>query len=921
METEVGNAIKPTGFSLPVENVQQLASRNLQEIPNRYIRPELITHEVSVNESSQIPVIDMSKLVAGNPGYDTEMSKLHQACREWGFFQLTNHGAAVEIETMKAAAQEFFKLPLEQKMVYAQLPNTNLEGYGQAFVVSDDQKLDWSDMFILYTLPITARNLSFWPNNPTSFRSSLEEYSCKLHRICASLYELMAKNLRADFKEFMDMHQDMVQAIRMNYYPPCSQADKVVGFTPHSDGSQLTLLVQVDEVEGLQIRHNGKWVPVKPLPGAIIVNIGDALEIMSNGEYRSIEHRAVVNPEKERMSIAAFHTPDFAATIGPLSNLVKENGAKYKTVKYADYVKMYLNSSRNGKSLLDNLFRFLLKTCNNLASKSLKDIPYRYIQPESKTHEVSVNESLQIPVIDMSKLTSGNIGYQSEMSKLHQACKDWGFFQLINHGVATEIENMKTVAQDFFNLPLEEKMLYAQLPNTSIEGYGQAHVISDDQKLDWSDLFLIFTLPVYARNMNFWPNNPNISDGSQLSLLIQANEVEGLQIRNNGKWIPVKPLPGAIIVNIGDMMELGLEQYLSMDTNVTYTINHVDVLLPVENVQHLASKKLEAVPHRYIQSEIRTDKVSVQESSQVPVIDMSKLATGSSEHQTEMSKLHQAGKDWGFFQLINHGARTGIENMKVAVQEFFKLPLEEKMVYAQLPGGLEGYGQSFVFSDDQTLDWNDMLFIYAQPISARNMRFWPNNPTSFRSTLEEYSRELHRICISLYTMMAMNLGVEFAKFANMYQECVQAIRMNYYPPCSSADKVIGFAPHSDGTLLTLLVQVNEVQGLQIRKNDKWIPIQPLPGAIIVNIGDIMEMMTNGKYRSIEHRAVVNSLKERLSIAAFHLPSTEAKIGPLPDLVKENAAKYKTMKYEDYLKMFLGSRLNGKSMLDNVRISN
>ncbi|CAI9095463.1 OLC1v1031419C1 [Oldenlandia corymbosa var. corymbosa] len=276
-DSEVGNKF---GGSLPVENVQQLASTNLENIPHRYIRPEINPEDViSTDESSsQIPVIDMSKLASDSSDYAQEMAKLHQACEEWGFFQLTNHGAAREIENMKAAAQDFFKLPLEEKMVYAQIPG-GLEGYGQCFVTSEDQKLDWSDMFAVYTLPTIARNMSFWPNNPTSFRSNLADYSRELDRICISLYESMATNLGCDFKEFMDMHQEMTQAIRMNYYPPCPQADKVVGFTPHSDGSQLTLLVQVNEVEGLQICNNGKWIPVKPLPGAIIVNIGDAMEV------------------------------------------------------------------------------------------------------------------------------------------------------------------------------------------------------------------------------------------------------------------------------------------------------------------------------------------------------------------------------------------------------------------------------------------------------------------------------------------------------------------------------------------------------------------------------------------------------------------------------------------------------------------
>ncbi|CAI9095449.1 OLC1v1031403C1 [Oldenlandia corymbosa var. corymbosa] len=86
MEDKVVNDIKNIGVPLPVENVQQLASKALEEIPHRYIRPEIRKDEVSVNESSQIPVIDISKLVAGNTEYQTEMSKFHHACKDWGFF-------------------------------------------------------------------------------------------------------------------------------------------------------------------------------------------------------------------------------------------------------------------------------------------------------------------------------------------------------------------------------------------------------------------------------------------------------------------------------------------------------------------------------------------------------------------------------------------------------------------------------------------------------------------------------------------------------------------------------------------------------------------------------------------------------------------------------------------------------------------
>ncbi|RVW40668.1 S-norcoclaurine synthase 1 [Vitis vinifera] len=179
---------------------------------------------------------------------------------------------------MKAVVQEFFKLPLKEKNAYAKLPN-GVEGYGQHFVVSQDQKLDW---------------LIYFSSMPASLRK---------------------KN------ELMNMFQKGRQQIRMNYYPPCVHASKL-----YICG--LTLLVQVDEVQGLQIKRNGKWIPIRPVPGAFIVNIGDILEIMSNEEFKSIEHRAVMNPETERLSLATFCSPTVEIIIGPLPELTKENNVQ-----------------------------------------------------------------------------------------------------------------------------------------------------------------------------------------------------------------------------------------------------------------------------------------------------------------------------------------------------------------------------------------------------------------------------------------------------------------------------------------------------------------------------------------------------------------------------------------------------------------
>ncbi|KAF5477717.1 hypothetical protein F2P56_004334 [Juglans regia] len=344
--------------------------------------------------------------------------------------------------------------------------------------------------------------------------------------------------------------------------------------------------------------------------------------------------------------------------------------------------------------------------------------------------------------------------------------------------------------------------------------------------------------------------------------------------------------------------------------------------LPVENVQALASNNLEEIPPRYLwpEMEFEDQYCSIEENLHIPVIDLGKLIDPQfTSPENELEKLHLACRDWGFFQVINHGVPEElIEQMKIDTEDFFKLPLEEKKAYAQLPNNIEGYGQAFVVSEDQKLDWGDMLFILPQPIPQRNLRFWPSIPTSFRATLDKYSTELQRVTICLLRLMARNLGLEPVKLTSMFEEGVQGIRMNYYPPCMQSNKVMGLAPHSDATGLTLLIQVNDVQGLQIKKNDKWVPIEPIPGAFIVNIGDIIEIVSNGEYKSIEHRAVVNPRKERLSIAAFHSPNMRTMIGPVPDIVKENTANYKTINHEDYIRLIIASKLDGKTLLGHMK---
>ncbi|KAM0935580.1 putative (S)-norcoclaurine synthase [Dioscorea sansibarensis] len=344
--------------TLPVDNVQALAATlsATDYIPARYIRPEAESEAVIIPGAAtdDIPLIDFHKLLDPNLS-DAESSKLHHACQNWGFFQLINHDVPKEvIHGMMSVIEEFFKLPLEEKMLFKQPPG-QVEGYGQMFVFSEEQKLDWADLLFFYTLPLHLRRSGSWPTNPSTFRDALDKYSMEVKKLANCLLGFMAKNLGLDPAEMAGMLENGAQCVRINCYPPCPADKKVLGLSPHSDASFLTLVLQVNDVPGLQIRRNGKWLPIKPLPGTFVANVADALEILSNGKYKSIEHRAVTNAEKERFSIAAFHGPNTDATIGPHRELILKGEPLYKSVDYKSYMKLYFASKLDGKSFLGRM--------------------------------------------------------------------------------------------------------------------------------------------------------------------------------------------------------------------------------------------------------------------------------------------------------------------------------------------------------------------------------------------------------------------------------------------------------------------------------------------------------------------------------------------------------------------------------------
>ncbi|KAL6971304.1 hypothetical protein U1Q18_030983 [Sarracenia purpurea var. burkii] len=348
----------------------------------------------------------------------------------------------------------------------------------------------------------------------------------------------------------------------------------------------------------------------------------------------------------------------------------------------------------------------------------------------------------------------------------------------------------------------------------------------------------------------------------------------------------------------------------------------------IHDVQELRKAKAAAaaIPERFVRDEPERPSLSavaLSSSDAIPVLDLSKLVSGTQdEFQTQLSKLASACEEWGFFQVKNHGIDVDLlGSMEKVATDFFMLPLEEKQKYPMAPGTIQGYGQAFIFSEEQKLDWCNMFALGVEPHSIRVPKLWPTNPPKFGETLEKYSREIRKLCQTLLSFIAMSLGLNKGTFEEMFGVAVQAVRMNYYPPCPRPDLVMGLSPHSDGSALTVLQQAkgNPV-GLHILKDNAWVAVQPAPNALVINIGDTIEVLSNGRYKSVEHRAVTNKDTNRLTIVTFYAPSYDIELGPIQELVSENNhCKYRRYSHGEYSRHYVTNKLQGKKTLEFAKI--
>jgi isopenicillin N synthase-like dioxygenase len=288
----------------------------------------------------QIPVIDIGQL--HEPG---TLAALDRACREWGFFQVVNHGISDEtVGDVLAQAREFFGRPLEFKQAISRTAE-NPWGFYDRELTKNTR--DWKQIFDYG--PAEGEDMRpQWPASMPRFRSSVLDYYSACEALAFRLLITIAVNLGTPANNlltgFVPRHSSF---LRLNYYPSCPRPERPdgistpksghLGLNHHTDAGAITLLLQ-DRQPGLEVYREGEWHLVEPRSDALVVNVGDIVQVWSNDRYRAALHRVIASSDAERFSVPFFFSPAYSTDYAPLPTTIdRDTPAHYRSINWGEF--------------------------------------------------------------------------------------------------------------------------------------------------------------------------------------------------------------------------------------------------------------------------------------------------------------------------------------------------------------------------------------------------------------------------------------------------------------------------------------------------------------------------------------------------------------------------------------------------------
>lgn len=246
--------------------VKGLVDAGVASIP-RFFHTKIEEAAADLNTSFSIPVVDLQA------GRDGVVSVVKRATETYGFFQVVNHGIPVEVlDEMREGVKRFNEQDTETKMKYYTRDPSRKVLYNSNFDLYSAPAANWRDTLFLVMASAPPEPEDF----PIVCRDIIIQFSSHVQKLGRTLFQLLSEALGLESNRLEEMGCAAGLTKGMHYYPPCPQPHLTLGTSKHSDPGFLTVLMQ-DHIGGLQVLHQNQWVDVPPLPGALVINIGDLL--------------------------------------------------------------------------------------------------------------------------------------------------------------------------------------------------------------------------------------------------------------------------------------------------------------------------------------------------------------------------------------------------------------------------------------------------------------------------------------------------------------------------------------------------------------------------------------------------------------------------------------------------------------------
>ena len=296
-------------------------------------------------------------------------------------------------------------------------------------------------------------------------------------------------------------------------------------------------------------------------------------------------------------------------------------------------------------------------------------------------------------------------------------------------------------------------------------------------------------------------------------------------------------------------------------------------------------------------------------------IDIGGLDAGDARALERVAaELEGPSRSLGVFHIVGHGlSEDDFARFEAAMRAFFALPASVKQQVRRSRDNAWGYYDEELTKNRP--DWKEVFDYGAEPAAggaapahSDGTNRWPPGEPELRATLLRHHAECARIGRLLLRALSASLGFAPDRLARFFEGDSSFVRLNRYPVCDSPaapdaaplpeDGHLGVHPHSDAGALTILYQ-DRVASLQVQTGGRFELVEPVPGAFTVNLGDMLRVWSNDRYRSPVHRVLARRDRERFSAPFFYNPRYETVCEPILDADPSSAPKFRPVRWAHF----------------------